>query len=106
MIWEVASGTQIRKFDVTARCLHVAFSPDNSQLATAAGRGMLWDVTSGEVITLDTERVQEMHFSSDHRHVLTLSPFAVMVWSRSGERQFDVTKASDDGFFLKKSLSI
>lgn len=104
MIWEVASGTQIQKFDVTARCLHVAFSPDNSQLATAAGRGMLWDVTSGEVITLDTERVQEMHFSSDHRHVLTLSPFAVMVWSRSGERQFDVTKASDDGFSLKKSI--
>jgi WD40 repeat protein len=72
ILWNVASGEIVRTFGVRDCVLSVAFSPDGTILAAAAGAEkaiLLWDVESGDLLrTLPhNDQCMAITFSPDGR---------------------------------------
>jgi WD40 repeat protein len=78
-LWDVASGRSTALIQGHRGKLQLAFSPDQSRLATAAGRQVkLWDVKTGqEALTLP--------FAQPHSEERA-SQVAALAWSADGQR--------------------
>lgn len=76
LIWDVASGTVVRRLrghQSTVRC--VAFSPNGTRVASGAGAGdesiRIWNAETGDCLrTLRLSSVDEVRFSADGNHLV------------------------------------
>ena len=75
-LWEVATGTEMRRLDHSDEVTSVAFSPDGQQALTGSWdkTARLWDVATGkEIHRLEghSMSVRSVAFSADGRWALT-----------------------------------
>ncbi|RMF80262.1 MAG: hypothetical protein D6737_08520, partial [Chloroflexi bacterium] len=77
ILWDVASGAEIRRFEGhSAAVVSVAFAPDGNTALSASGDNtlILWDVATGERLRTfagHTNRVNSVAFSPDGRSTLS-----------------------------------
>jgi WD40 repeat protein len=101
ILWDAASGQQLRAFDGhTSGLFSVAFSPDGKQVLTGSGdgRAILWDAASGRQLraTGQGKGASSVAFSPDGKQILFgLVNQTALLWDvASGEklRVFDSAK--------------
>lgn len=50
VLWDAATGKELRAFGGSAQPRDVVFSPDGKMIATSRGAGQLWDVATGKML--------------------------------------------------------
>jgi WD40 repeat protein len=90
VLWDVASGKEVRRFPTAGFFASLAFSPDGKSLAAASGEGVirLWDVASGRVLPGSADPlvngVHELHFSADGRRLIGTALMPIVWGPRTG----------------------
>jgi len=86
LLWDVASGRELRQFDhedILQWVNSVAFSPDGKTIATASEYDVrLWDVASGEELLEFERSSSSVAFSPDGRTIATASDGSNPFWGR------------------------
>jgi WD40 repeat protein len=90
-LWDVATGTQIRRLEADQPITSLAFSGDGKRLATATGAGrtvILWDLATGKALRSFSQSapVIKVLFDSDgHLFAFGADKTAVLMWNLSTE---------------------
>ncbi len=76
IIWDVATGKELRRIKATGIVFDLAFSPDGNHIAGAThdALGAVWDVESGNLLYLlrgHTSFLLDVEFSPDGAHIAT-----------------------------------
>jgi RNA polymerase sigma factor (sigma-70 family) len=84
VLWDAATGKEIRVFPSRGQPRAVAFSPDGKMIATSYGTGQLWDVATGKMLR-DMKNVQRpvsaLAFAPDGKTLATANEDgAVHLW--------------------------
>jgi WD40 repeat protein len=101
-LWDLRGQTpkEVKKFPHAAPVHSAVFSPDGTQVATAAhdGTARIWDVTTGEGAILGGEKSHELAvlcvcFSADGQRVLTGGDDnTIKIWDVAGKAELQVLK--------------
>jgi RNA polymerase sigma factor (sigma-70 family) len=76
LLFDLATGKEVRRFPTDALFAGIAFSPDGKSLAAVSGEGVirLWETETGRVLPASADpfldAVHELHFSADGRRLL------------------------------------
>ncbi len=90
VLWDMASGKEVRRFPTSGFFASLAFSPDGKSLAAASGEGVirLWDVASGRVLPGSADPavngVHNLRFSADGRRLLGTAKMPIAWGPRTG----------------------
>jgi WD40 repeat protein/uncharacterized caspase-like protein len=89
ILWEVATGIEIRQFQHPSEVNAVAFSPNGQFILTGCGRfdsnynfALLWDIASGQLVKQYRHKysVECLTFSADGHYFMTGSSHEVILW--------------------------
>ena len=90
ILWDLATGQEIRRFEPTPSVLDVSISPDGRQAVTGVsncGNATLWDVETGQpILQLDYVSLA-VSFTSDSLHLVvgSVGGYVVLVDAKTGE---------------------
>jgi WD40 repeat protein len=90
VLWDVASGKEVRRFPAAGYFASLAFSPDGKSLAAASGEGVirLWDVSTGRVLPGSADPavngVHDLHFSADGQRLIGTARMPIAWGPRTG----------------------
>jgi WD40 repeat protein len=90
VLWDVASGKEVRRSPAAGYFASIAFSPDGKSLAAASGEGVirLWDVDTGRVLPGSADPavngIQDLHFSADGRRLIGTARMPIAWGPRTG----------------------
>jgi WD40 repeat protein len=90
VLWDVASGKEVRRFPTAGFFASIAFAPDGKSLAAASGEGVirLWDVASGRVLPGSADPaingVHDLRFSADGRRLIGTAKMPIAWGPRTG----------------------
>src|SRR5262249_28132217 len=90
ILWEAASGRQVRTFTAPGPIHAVAISTDSKRIAAATplAGAVVWDMETGKAVQLSGDRpLKALAFSPDGKSVVTGGADGVTVWdAESGPR--------------------
>jgi RNA polymerase sigma factor (sigma-70 family) len=84
VLWNAATGKELRAFGGNAQPRDVAFSPDGKMIATSRGAGQLWDAATGKMLRELKSRqtwINALAFAPDSKTLATAEgDGAVRLW--------------------------
>jgi WD40 repeat protein len=102
VLWEVATGKEVRRFPTDAYFEHVTFSPDGKAVAASSGWGTirLWEVATGRVLPASADPLMDtfrsMRFSASGKQLVGTAEKLNVWWDPATGREIRRLPAMPD----------